>query len=199
MRNVKNRRTRMLLFIAFLAAAAILGTLMLQKYSGKEDLPQAPVKPHKHGPVRVTLFFASPEGDGLVREGSEIEPETRDLAGLVRSTVEKLVDGPLGNPAPTLPAATVVRDVHIQGDTAQIDLSRDFSTGLPGGSSSEISAVYSIINTVSFNFPDIRKVKLLLEGEQVETLKGHLDLRQPIQPNYQLEKDKAAPAGPPQQ
>jgi hypothetical protein len=198
MPNLKHRRIRSILFVAFLAAAALLGALMLQQYHGKENLPVTPVKPQLPGPVRVTLFFASPDGDWLVREGSDIEPSSKDLVTCVRATLEKLVDGPLGNLAPTLPATTTVRDVQIQGDTAYLDFGRELADGLPGGSASEITAVYSIVDTVSFNFPDIKKVKFLLEGQDVETLRGHVDLRVPIDPNFALEKGKAVQTGPPQ-
>jgi hypothetical protein len=198
MSNMKHRRIRSMLFIAFLAAATLLGALMLQKYHGKENVSVTPVKPHSSGSIRVSLFFASPDGDWLVREGSEIDLSSNDLTSCIRATLEKLVDGPLGDLTPTLPATTTIRDVQVRGDTAYVDFGRGLADGLPGGSASEMTAVYSIVDTVSFNFPDIKKVKFLLEGQDVESLKGHLDLRLPIEPNFALEKTKAVQTGPPQ-
>ncbi|HKZ18349.1 MAG TPA: GerMN domain-containing protein [Geobacteraceae bacterium] len=199
MSNVKHRRIRLILFIAFLVAATVLGALMLQKYYGKEDVSTTPVQPQTSGPVRVSLFFASPDGDWLVREGSEIDSCGNNLPACIRATLEKLVDGPLGDLAPTLPTTTIIHDVQVQGDTAYINVGKELADGLPGGSSAEMSAVYSIVNTVSFNFPDVKKVKFLLEGQDMESLKGHLDLRLPIEANFALEKDKAVQTGPPQQ
>ncbi len=185
---VRRRRTRLILFIAFLIAAAILGTLMLQQYHGREQLPPVPVPPQSAGPVRISLFFASPDGDGLMREGSEIDSCGNDLSACVQATLEKLVNGPLGDLAPSLPPTTTVNDVQVRGDTAYLDFGKELVNGLPGGSSAERTAVYSIVDTITFNFPQIKRVKFLLDGHDVESLRGHLDLRTSLEPDFEMEK-----------
>jgi len=99
-----------------------------------------------------------------------------------------LIYGPLGELAPTLPPNTTIRGVQVAGDKAVIDLDKGFEEGLPAGSSAEMTAVYSIVDTVAVNFPQIKSVTFLVEGKPVETLKGHLDLRQPLVPDFSLEK-----------
>ncbi len=188
MPSIRRRRIRLVLFIAFLVAAAVLGALMLRQYRDRVRLPAIPSQPGEVGTVSVSLFFASPDGDGLVREGSEIDSCGNELPACIRATVEKLANGPLGDLAPTLPPTTVIHDVRVQGDTAYLDFGREFVDGLPEGSSAEMTAVYSITDTIAFNFPSIKRVKFLLEGHEMETLKGHLDLRNPIQPDFSLEK-----------
>ncbi len=196
--NVRRRRLKWILFVAFLIAATVLGVLMFQKYSGREHAPVAPVPPAASGgtaTMRVTLFFASPDGDRLVREAGEIDSCGNDLSDCIQETVEKLAAGPLGDLAPTLPAATIVNDVEVRGDTAYLDFGKELADGLPGGSSAEMTAVYSVVDTVSFNFPLIRKVKFTIDGHDVETLKGHIDLRSPLAPDFGMEKgaeDKTA-------
>jgi spore germination protein GerM len=135
----------------------------------------------------VTLFFASPDGEGLVREGREIDA-CGDTAGCVEAVIDELINGPLGELAPALPANATIRGVQVAGDQAVIDLSSGVVEGLPAGSSAEMAAVYSIVDTVSVNFPQIKSVMFLVEGKPVETLKGHLDLRQPLAPDFSLEK-----------
>jgi hypothetical protein len=189
MPNIRRRRIRLVLFLAFLAAAAILGALMLQQYHGRGRLPATPSQPREEGNVRISLFFASPDGDGLVREGSDIDSCGNDLSACIQETLEKLVSGPLGDLAPTLPPATVIHNVSIQGDTAYLDFGKGLVEGLPEGSSAEMMAVYSIADTISFNFPRIKKVKFLLDGHDMEILKGHVDLRKPIQPDFGMEKN----------
>ncbi len=196
--NVRRRRLKWILFIAFLIAATVLGALMLQKYYGRKHTAVAPARPGGVGTVRVSLFFASPDGNGLMREGSEIDACGNDLAGCIQDTVEKLVGGPLGDLAPTLPATTILNDVQVKDDTAYLDFGKELVDGLPGGSSAEMTAVYSIIDSVSYNFPQIRKVKFLLDGHEVETLKGHLDLRMPLAPDFSLERSKDGQTAPEQ-
>ena len=69
-----------------------------------------------------------------------------------------------------------------------IDLGDEIVNGLPGGSNSEMMAVYSIVDTVAVNFPRIKLVKLTIDGKSVETLKGHLDLSEPLASDFSLEK-----------
>lgn len=192
MPSIRRRRIRLVLFLAFLGAAVVLGALMLRQYHERASLPAPSSQPREEGMVTVSLFFASPDGDGLVREGSEIDPCDNDLSACIREMVEKLANGPLGDLAPTLPTTTVIHNVRVQGDTAYLDFGREFVDGLPEGSSAEMTAVYSITDTIAFNFPAIKKVKFLLDGHDMESLKGHLDLRNPIQPDFSLEKNMTA-------
>jgi len=175
------------LLTAFLVAAAILGTLMLQKYLARDQTGPVPVRPQPTGTVPVTLFFAAPDASGLTRESRKIEACGSDMANCVRATLEELANGPLGDLAPTIPANSTFRSIQVQGDTVVVDLGKEFADTLPKASSAEMTAVYSIINTISFNFPAIKKVKFLLEGSDITTLGGHLELDKPLEPDFKLE------------
>jgi len=51
-----------------------------------------------------------------------------------------------------------------------------------------MAAVYSVVDSLAVNFPQIRQVRIFVEGKPVDTLKGHLDLREPLEPDFSLEK-----------
>lgn len=181
--------TRTLLLLAFVAAAIILGSMMLHKYLARHQAPPAPVQPKPAGAVTVSLFFAATDGSGFVRETREIEQACNtDISPCIRALLEELANGPLGDLTPTIPQNSAFRSVQIQGDTAIIDLGPELVERLPKGSSAEMTAVYSIINTIAFNFPAIKRVQFLVDGQNVPTLDGHLDLRKPLEPDFQLEK-----------
>ena len=59
---------------------------------------------------------------------------------------------------------------------------------LEPGSASELYAVVGLANTLALNFPSVRRVKILVEGEEVNTLAGHLDLTHPIWPDPSMVK-----------
>ncbi len=181
--------TRALLLLAFLAAAVIFGSMMLHKYLARHQAPPAPVQPKPAGTVPVSLFFSSTDGTGLVRETREIEQDCNaDISPCIRAILEELANGPLGDLAPTIPQNSSFRSIQIQGDTAVIDLGPTLVDGLPKGSSSEMAAIYSMVNTIAFNFPSIKRVQFLVEGQNVSTLDGHLDLGKPLEPDFHLEK-----------
>ena len=66
-----------------------------------------------------------------------------------------------------------------------MDLSREVSMGHPGGSLEELFTVYAIVNALTMNVPDITAVQILVEGREVDTLAGHVDLRHPLGRNLE--------------
>lgn len=180
-------RRNLFVFVAFIVIAAVLGALMLRKYQGSREFPSPPSATAPEEGRTVTLFFASADDDSLVREARSIEP-CGELPECVESVLDELTNGPIGDLAPTLPPGASVQDVQIEGDTAVIDFDHEFVDGLPEGSSAEMTAVYSVVDTIAVNFPEIKRVRFLIDGEPLKDLKGHLDLREPLAPDFSLEK-----------
>jgi hypothetical protein len=73
-----------------------------------------------------------------------------------------------------------VRALFLADGRAYVDLGGPIASGQSGGSLNEALAVYAIVNAVTVNLPDIRAVQILVDGRQVDTLAGHLDLRYPL-------------------
>ena len=63
---------------------------------------------------------------------------------------------------------------------AFVDLGGAIVSGHQGGSLEEALTVYAIVNAITTNLPDVVSVQILVEGRQVDTLVGHLDLRYPL-------------------
>jgi hypothetical protein len=60
------------------------------------------------------------------------------------------------------------------------DTPADILTGHHGGSLDEALAVFAIVNAVTSNLPNVSAVQILVEGKEVDSLAGHIDLREPI-------------------
>lgn len=194
MKRMEQKRPRggkALLLTAFIAAAAILGTLMLQKYLARHQASPPPLQSQPAGKVSVSLFFASPDSAGLVMESREIDACLADTSECILATLEELANGPMGDLAPSIPVTSTFLSVKIQGDTAVVNLGKGLADSLPKGSSAEMTAVYSMVNTIAYNYPAVKRVKFLLEGQDITTLGGHLDLEKPLEPDFRLD----SPAG----
>jgi hypothetical protein len=77
----------------------------------------------------------------------------------------------------TLPADTALLQFYLLPDgTAVADFSEALSGALPSGILSEQMAVDSIVNTLQANISAARRLKILIRGQEAETLAGHLDL-----------------------
>jgi hypothetical protein len=185
-----SRKVALLIF-AFVMFAAVIGTLIYRKYELSRVTPAEP-QPQKAGTLIVALYFASPDGAGLVREAREIDA-CADPTGCAEAVVEELVNGPVGEMSPTLPPATTVQAVRVEGDTATVDFGKELAEVLPAGSNAQVMAVYSVVDTLAANFPSIKRVKFLLGGESVKAL-GELDLTAPLTPDFSLERPVKGPA-----
>ncbi len=134
----------------------------------------------------VTLFFLSDDDDLLHREEREIaagpsvgEEALRALQELVKGSTHDLV-------AP-LPAETKIRQVFVSKEgVAYVDFSRDIVEKFSYGSTSELAAVFAVVDTLAFNFKSVKKVAFLVEGTEKETLGGHIDLSRPFLPDFSL-------------
>jgi hypothetical protein len=55
----------------------------------------------------------------------------------------------------------------------------------------ELLTVYALVNAVVANLPTVQRVQLLVNGQEVDTLAGHVDLRRPLAGNQSLVREDA--------
>jgi len=126
--------------------------------------------------LEVTLYFSDSQAMYLVPEKRKI-PQTTSLA---RQAVIELIKGPENSASyPTIPEGTQVNEVYITDDIVYIDLSEEIFKNHPGGSSGELMTVYSIVNTLT-EIPPIIGVQILVEGNEMKSLVGHIDISMPL-------------------
>ena len=136
----------------------------------------------------VLLYFSDREGEYLIGERRAI-PKKKALTDEARETVVELIKGPKGKLVRTLPPRTKLLNLQINdAGLAKVNFNQALSKDHPGGSSAEMMTVYSIVNSLSLNFPQIKRVQILIDGKPVETITGHLSLRQPVSPKPDLIK-----------
>jgi len=187
--------------IAFLLVLGVFGGLLARKYFISTPARQIKtVAPSAQPAVlrEVLLYFGTSDGVRLEAEAREIEDCLTDEDCLT-ATLRALLDGPLGDLVPVVPAHTLVRSVQVDDDLVRLDLSREFIAAHPGGSHAELLTVYAIADTLAVNFPYVRQVLFLVEGESVDSFKGHVDLRNPVTVDFQyVRPDEPLPELPPE-
>jgi spore germination protein GerM len=136
--------------------------------------------------IDVKLFFQSPGARGLVIEDRPVK-YSEDLAQQLRFVVEALVEGSKTGMTPTMPPETKVLDIFVnEQGTAYVDLSGDIATRHTGGSDAELATVYSVVNSLTSNFPAVKRVQILLDDRPAATLAGHVSLTRPLYPDMTL-------------
>lgn len=135
---------------------------------------------------QIRLYFASRESEGLVEELREVEVQDR-LLDQMTQTVLELTKGPQTNALPVIPEGVRVHAVYLDEDgVAYVDLGSELIGNHPGGMCAEVITVYAIVDSLTANYPKVAAVQVLVDGAEIETLAGHLDMRNPILPDFSL-------------
>jgi hypothetical protein len=140
------------------------------------------------GDRSIMLVFPEWDASGFVTEQRQIPSRDRpgeDLLGIMTD----LCAGPrISGAVSALPAGTRALAAFLDpGDqSVVVDFSQELVTGHPGGSAAEAATLTSILRTVALNFPGTHACTILVEGAQVETLAGHIDLVRPFDPRRWL-------------
>lgn len=128
----------------------------------------------------LTLFFSDEQAEFLVGEPRDVT-DPGSSSGLAQAVLQELIRGPKGSLQPTIPEGTrVLAPVSCSQGTCTVDLSQEFVSRHPGGTSGEMMTVYSIVESLCANVPGVKRVQFLVEGKTRETLAGHLFIGAPV-------------------
>jgi hypothetical protein len=131
--------------------------------------------------IRARLFYVNEHGTGLTGVEREVlygegtaEQARRIVEAQIAPAPETLVSA--------IPTDTKLRTVFFtKAGEIYVDLSADVQVNHPGGTMNETLTVYSLVSALTSNLPAVTSVQILVEGREVDTLAGHLDLRRPIE------------------
>lgn len=201
---------RHLPFIAIAAVALGLGWLLfvgLPRWYGRPAAtptaaPAAAPTPVAERKITATLYFIAEDGMSLVGVQREVP-----FGDPIVEQARRIVEAQLGAAPPPLasaiPDGTTLRGIYVTErgcDTAPADCKRDAFVDLSleartkhtGGALDELFTIYAIVDAVTVNLPAIARVQILVDGKEVDTLAGHVDLRHPLEKNLKwvrTEKD----------
>lgn len=121
------------------------------------------------------IFWASGP-DQLAPVGTEVMLSS-DPVQRAKQVIEALITQPPTPDQRTLPASATLLGFYILPDgTAIADFSDALSSEIPSGILSESLAVNSIARTLESNVTGVKRLKILIHGQEVDTLAGHVDL-----------------------
>lgn len=131
--------------------------------------------------IRARLFYIDEQGTTL----KGIEQEVlygESTAEQARRIIEAQIAPAPAPHVSAIPAGTKLRTVFFtKAGEIYVDLSTELQTNHPGGTTNETLTVYALVSALTSNLPAVTSVQILVEGREVDTLAGHLDLRRPIE------------------
>jgi spore germination protein GerM len=185
---------RALLITSIVVVTVVLGSVLvivqrvLPRWSSRATTravaassPAAPAAPGRK--IKARLFYVADDGTRLTSVehdiaygDSAVEQAREIITAQIAPVAEPLVSA--------IPRETKLRAVFItEGGEAYVDLSREVKSAHLGGTVNELLTVYTLVNALTDNLPAITAVQVLVEGKEIETLSGHVDLRRPLAKN----------------
>lgn len=175
-----------LLVLAAAIITVIAGIIIIDKYGDLIFRPVIESTIKEPRDVReINIYFVSEDGENLRAEKRSIKkgaPEDE-----ITEALNALIQGPLERGlSSAMPMGVKLKDVKIKSATATADFSPEIIKNHPGGSTYEILTIYSIVNTVALNFPQVKEVLILVDGKRTETIAGHIDASIPFEADRSL-------------
>jgi hypothetical protein len=178
--------------IAILCVLVVFGFITLpslrqaiQRVSGNQrteeqarrEVMQIPISTPTDVKVKAQMYWLSATSP-VSLEATTIElPLSADPVERAKQLLITLVADVPTPKQRTLPPDTILLAFYLQPDgTGVADFSDALSAETPSGIQSEQLTVDSIVQTLGANVNLIRQLKILIHGQEVETLAGHLDL-----------------------
>jgi Sporulation and spore germination len=144
--------------------------------AAEQQLGMAP--PGNGPPETVTLYVAF-DSDGALRKTEINVPLPAERSERDRAVLRALLGQYLQSPSPhPIGPNSDVREVYLMDDnTAVVDMNAAFANAHPSGVLAEELTVASVVVTLNANDNKIARVKILINGQERDTLAGHADLR----------------------
>ncbi|MBR2215760.1 MAG: GerMN domain-containing protein [Selenomonadaceae bacterium] len=134
--------------------------------------------------IEVKVYYPNNQGTKLTASTRKVKVD--DKQDKYTAAIRALMQGAKDKGQSTIiPKQARLNGVTIKDATATVDFSREIVKNFVGGSTGEEMMVGSIVNTLT-QFPEVTQVKILVGGEPVETIAGHMDLSLPLERMQQL-------------
>lgn len=171
------------------ALLLLVGGLTWWLLAGRDGQPGTPAVGEEGAgpvePVQFILYFPA-DGGRLAGERRELQvtESPRDRA---RKIVQGLLAGPKAqNLHRPFPQGVRLGSVLLVDDVMYLDLVWDGHPEPPSsGATEEIQRIYSVVDSICLNVPQVQRVAILWNGFQRLTF-GHLDLSRPMRADRSL-------------
>lgn len=145
--------------------------------------PQAP-KPAPSGKtVSVTIYLPSDKGDGSQMEARKVSLPA-DASG-PKARVQAVLDASVGGERLFPKGSKALSVDYDDKGLATVDLSSEIKS-FAGGSSKEAAAANALALTAASGDKGAKEVLFKCEGQELESLGGHLDLTVPVEVDRSL-------------
>ena len=129
--------------------------------------------------MKIRVYY--PDESGLRLVGVNREIKINDTKDKYKAAVDAVMTPPNEkNLTSVIKNNSSLISVDVKEGTATVNFDKKIKNGFVGGSTGEEFLIGSVVNTLT-EFKEVKNVKFLIDGKEVETLSGHMDLTKPIE------------------
>lgn len=178
---MKSKKALVILALILIFAGGVAGGYV---YFAKV-LSQDKVAPEQRGEIAkdqdfLTLRIYYPIGDQFQIEERR-PPKREGTTAIPEAIIEEYLKGSAVATIPFMPKGVRLLGVYQGADgMLYINLSEDFRRSFRGDAFAEFLLLKGLYMSLISNMPEIRDVKIIIEGKEIETLGGHFFLSYPL-------------------
>lgn len=141
------------------------------------DKPTPPAE-SKVKTMKITVYYPDEAGMNLVPVKREIQitDDKEKYLAAVNCLLEEPAEKDLTK---IFPKGAKFLSVDVDKNTAVVNIDSGITKNFVGGSTGEEFLVQSVVDTLT-EFNEVKEVYFLLDGHEIESLAGHVDLSTPI-------------------
>jgi hypothetical protein len=181
----KKKSTRVFYFSLIMGGIAVLLIIFFVMIFNM-IFPPVDVDAAKKKEKRLVTVYFSDAQERFLKPEKRYVFVTDEAAHQVKEITKTLLDGSKTKLVNTFPAGVSVKDVKVDEETALISFSKNLTRLHPGGSTAEMATIYSLTNSVTENVAGVKKVKILIEGKELSSIKGHISTKKAFDPDREL-------------
>jgi len=181
-RRIGQNRLLFGVVVIIFASVAVAGLYTWSLMQSSSVPPQNKVVPDKPAlaqssrpdePLTITLYFPL---DGMLVSGSVVVKRQPDVQLQARVILAAIL-GDHRAAQTALLKDVRLREIYLDDSgTAYVDLALAQQKEIKVSARDELIALYAVVNTLLKNIEEIKRVRVLLDGREAETLAGHIDL-----------------------
>ena len=180
----KKKKTTRIIYLSMIIGGIIILLIMffIVIFDAFFPEPDADALKKKEKQVAI-IWFSDQQERFLVGEKRYIFKENDDAAQ-AKEVIKALLDGSKNGNVNTFPAGVSLLGVKIDdAGIAYVNFSKSLTKLHPGSSSAEMASINSLTSSLTKNVPAIKKVKILVEGKELTSIKGHISTSKAFRPD----------------
>ncbi|OGP68079.1 MAG: hypothetical protein A2W27_01565 [Deltaproteobacteria bacterium RBG_16_44_11] len=136
---------------------------------------------------RIAIIYFSDQQERFLMPEKRYVIKEEDTARQAEVIVKALLEGSKEGLVNTFPAGVTLNDVDVDNSgTALVNFNENLTQLHPGGSTAEMATIYSLTNSLTENVEGLKRVKILVEGRELSSIKGHISTRKAFRPDPEL-------------